>query len=120
MFPSKFCLTENNNYYISGSIPSPLLSGSCKEYGFSNIPTHVCSRITNDSSSTSSDYCYAIFGHALIYSIAANNFDMIQHRKGMTSSNTAASGLDLICKDDSNFLHSIDSRQMVKNVCAPQ
>ena len=38
----------------------------------------------------------------------------------MTSSNTAASGLDLLCEGDSNFLHSVDSRQMVKKLCASQ
>ena len=38
----------------------------------------------------------------------------------MTSSNTTAGGLDLRCKDDSIFLHSIDSCQMVKNLCASQ
>jgi hypothetical protein len=53
-------------------------------------------------------------------SIAANYNDMRQMKKGMTSSNTAAGGLDLRGKDDSSFLHSIDSRQMVKNLCASQ
>ena len=38
----------------------------------------------------------------------------------MSSSNTAAGGLDLRRKDDLNFLHSIDSRHMVKILCAPQ
>ena len=38
----------------------------------------------------------------------------------MTSSNTAAGGLNLRCKDDSKFLHSIDSHQVVKNVCTSQ
>ena len=38
----------------------------------------------------------------------------------MTLSNTTAGGLYLPCKDDSNFLHYIDSRQMVKNLCASQ
>ena len=53
-------------------------------------------------------------------SIAANHCNTRQQRKGTTASNTAASGLDLRCKDDSDFLHSIDSRQMVKSVCAYQ
>ena len=53
-------------------------------------------------------------------SIAENHWDMRQHRKGVTSSNTSAGGLDLRCKDDSNFLHSIDSRQMVKILCSSQ
>ena len=38
----------------------------------------------------------------------------------MTLSKTAASGLYLLCKDDSNFLHSIDIRHMVKMLCAFQ
>ena len=113
-------LTPQYNIFHSGLIPSPLLSGSCKEDGFSDIPTHVCSRITNDSSSTSSDYCYAIFGHELMCSIATNLCNMRQHREWMTSSNTAAGVLDLRCKDDSSFLHFIDSRQMVKMLCAFQ
>ena len=37
----------------------------------------------------------------------------------MTSSNTAAGGLDLRCKDDSNFPHYIDICQMVEILCAP-
>ena len=57
MFPSIFWSTANNNYYIAGSIPSPLLSGSCKECGFDDIPTNVYSRLKNASSSTSPDYC---------------------------------------------------------------
>ena len=40
--------------------------------------------------------------------------------KGMTSSNTAAVGLDLRCKNDSNIIHSIDSRHMIKILCASQ
>ena len=52
-------------------------------------------------------------------SIFENYCYMSHHWKGMTSSNTAANGLDLLSKDDSNFLHSIESRQMVKILCAP-
>ena len=120
MFPSIYWSNANDNYSIAGSIPSPLLSGSCKEDNFSDITTHVCSRITNDSSSTSSDYCYAIFGYGLMCSITSNHCDMRQHRKMMTSSNTAAGVFDLRCKDDLNFLHSIDSRHKVKNLCSSQ
>ena len=45
---------------------------------------------------------------------------MLQHRKGTNPSNTAAGGLNLRYKEGSNFIHSVDSRQMVKNVCASQ
>ena len=119
-FPSIFWSTANDNYYIAGSIPSPFLSGLCIEDGLSHIPNHVCSRLINASSSTSSDYCYPIFGHDLMFSIAADHCDMHQHRKEITLSNTADGGLDLRCKDDSIFFHSIDSRQMLKTLCASQ
>ena len=120
MFPSFFWSTANYNYYIVGSIISPILSESCKDDGFADIPTNVNLRLANDSSSTSSDHHYAIFGHDLMCSIDANNCDMRQHKKGMTSSNTADGGLDLRYKDDSNFLHSIDIHQMVNILCAYQ
>ena len=63
MFNSMFWSNVNENYYITGSITPPLLSGSCKEERFSDITIHVSSRPTNASSSTSSDYRYAIFEH---------------------------------------------------------
>ena len=53
-------------------------------------------------------------------SIAVNHCDMRKYSKGMTLSNTAAGGLDLRCKYDSNFLRSIDIHHMVKNLCASQ
>ena len=76
MFPSIFWLTDNYNYSIAGSIPLPFLIGSCKEDGFSDITTHVHSRLTNASSSKISDYRYAFFGHDLMCSIAENNCDI--------------------------------------------
>ena len=53
-----------------------LLSRSCKEDYFANIPTHICSRLKNASPYTSSDYRYVIFGHDLMCSIAADHINM--------------------------------------------
>ena len=53
-------------------------------------------------------------------SITENHINMLQHRKEINSSNTVVKGLDLRRKDHLDFLHSIDSHQMVKNVCAYQ
>ena len=100
MFTSIFWLTANENYSIAGSIPSPLLSGSCKEGGYAGIPTRVCSRLTCASYSTRSDYCYALFVHDLVRSISTNNCNMRKYRKYMTLSNNAACVLDLRCNDD--------------------
>ena len=38
----------------------------------------------------------------------------------MNLSNTVAVSLDLCCKDDYDFIYSIDSCHMVKNLCASQ
>ena len=110
----------NDNYSIEGSIPSPPLYVLFKEDSFVDTRTHVRSRLKNASSSIISDYCYAIFVHELMCSIAENNCDMHQHRTGVNSPNTATGCLDLRRKDYSNFLHSIDSRNMVKILCASQ
>ena len=120
MFTSIFWSTASDNYSIAGALPSPLISGSCKEDGFADMPTHIRSRVTNASSSTCSDYRYLIFGYDILCSIAANHNDMRSSGKGMTAANDSVGGLDLRGKDDSNFLHSIDSRQMVKNLCSSQ
>ena len=77
-----FWLTSNDNYSSVGSITLPPLLRCCKEDGFADITTHVCSRLTNDSSSTSSDYCYAMFEHDLMCSIDANHRVIRQHRNG--------------------------------------
>ena len=41
IFTSIVWSTANDSYSIVGSIPSPILSCSCKEEGFSDIPTHI-------------------------------------------------------------------------------
>ena len=120
MFPSIFWSDAKDTYSIAGALPSHLLSGYCKEDGFSDLPKQIRSRITSPLSSTSSSPNYLIFCHDLLCSVAANHNDLRQHGKGMTSANDAVGGLDLRRKEDSNFLHSIDSRQMVKNLCASQ
>ena len=53
------------------------------------------------------------FGHDLMCSIDANNCNMRQHRKGINQSDNIVGGLALWCKDDSNFIHSIDSPKVV-------
>jgi len=120
MFPSIFWSTASDNYSIAGALPSPLISGSCKEDGFADMPIHIRSRVTNASSSISLDYCYLIFSYDILCSIAANHNDMRSSGKGMTATDDSVGGLDLRGKDNSNFLHSIDSRQMVKNLCSSQ
>ena len=78
-----------------GSIPLKCLSGSCKEYGFADIPTQVRPRLTNAYSYASSDHRCMIFGHDLMCSIDANNCNMRQHRKGISQSDNIVGGLAL-------------------------
>ena len=94
MFYSIVWSIANDNYYIAGPITSPPLLGSYEEDGFADIPTHIVWRLKNASSSTSSDYRYAIFGNDLMCSIYANHCNMLQQREGINSSNNEAGGLD--------------------------
>lgn len=118
MFPSIFWSKAMDDYSIAGAIPSPLLSGLCTEDGFADLPSHIRSRITSPSAATSADPRYTIFAHDLLCSIAANHNDMRKFGSGMTTADDGLGGLDLRAKEDSNFLHSVDSRQMVKNLCS--
>ena len=120
MFPSIFWSGGKDNFSIVGAIPSPLLSGSLKSSGFAEIAQHIRSRLTCPSASTSSDPNYVIFCHDLCCSIASNYCDTRKFGNGMTAVDDSVGGLDLRGKEDSNFLHSIDSRQMVKNLCSSQ
>ena len=45
---------------------------------------------------------------------------MRHNMQGITDANDSIGGLDLRAKDDSNFLHSIYSRKIVKILCASQ
>lgn len=92
MFPSIFWTMAEDKFSVPGAIPSPLLSGMCEEDGFASIPQHICSRVTNPSSSTSSDYRYLIFGHDLLCTLAANHNDMRRNRQGMTAANDSVGG----------------------------
>ena len=120
MFPSIFWSGAKDDFSIAGAIPSPLLSGSIKEFGFAEIAQHIRSRLTCPSTSTSSDPNYVIFCHDSCCSIASNHCDTRKFGNGMTAADDSVGGLDLRSKEDSNFLHSIDSRQMVKNLCSSQ
>ena len=81
MFPSIFWTMAEDTISVPDDIPSPLLSGMCEEDGFASIPQHVGSRVTNPSSPTSSDYQYLIFGHDLLYTLAANHNAMRRKEK---------------------------------------
>ena len=120
MYPSSFWCDAKDRYSIAGALPSVLLSGHCKEDGFSDLPKHVRCRITSPLSPTSTDPRYLIFCHDLLCSVAANHHDLRRHGKGMTASDDAIGSLDLRSRDDSEFLYSIDSRQIVKNLCESQ
>ena len=104
-FPQFFGRPRMTNILLWGQLHHLFYQVCVKKTGFYDIPTHVHSRLTNSSSSTGSDYRYAIFVHDLMCSISANHCNMRQHRKGKTSSNTSTGGLDLLCKYNSNFPH---------------
>ena len=56
LFPSIFWKSADDNCSIIGAIPSSLLSSSISSHGFASIPSHIRSRLTSPTSSTSTDY----------------------------------------------------------------
>ena len=62
LFPSIFWKSVDESLAIAGAIPAPLLSESISStFGFAFIPDHVCSRLSNPSMNTSTDFHYTSF-----------------------------------------------------------
>ena len=123
LFPSKFYKAVEKDGIVCGAIPTPLLSEKTKQFGFQTIPQHVRSRLTTSSSSTSTDPRYIAFCYDKLTNLCINHQDTrIILNRGLTSTNDDLGGLGLRGGNSDNhaLLDSIDSKQMVKNLCASQ
>jgi hypothetical protein len=121
LFSSIFWKSSKDSSSILGAIPSSLLSEeSAKSFGFASIPEHVRSRLTNISTTTSSDFHYASFCYDKLTNLAANHQDTrIVIRRGLTVDEKSG-GLGLRGTGDTSMLESFDSKAMVRNLCAAQ
>jgi predicted GIY-YIG superfamily endonuclease len=121
MFPSIYYAMADDNCSIIGAIPSSLLSENTSKFGFASIPTHVRSRLTSSSSSTSSDYQYTSYCYDKLTNLSANHEDTrLVIQRGLTVGDDKKGGLGLRGKGDCGLLESFDSKAMVRNLCASQ
>lgn len=121
IFPSIHWSMANDNCSVLGAIPAPLLSDAISKYGFASIPQHVRNRITTAAAATGSDPRYIAYSYDTLTNLAANHCDTrIMLNRGLTAAKDESGGLGLRGKGDSGLLESIDSKQMVKNLCASQ
>ena len=118
LFPSIHWKMAPNNCSIVGCIPVPLLTESDEKSRFSLIQSHVRSRLTNPSSSTSTDPRYCAHCYDMLTNLSANHEDtrLILNR-GLTVGEDKTGGLGLRGKGDSALLESVDNKEMVRNLC---
>jgi len=121
MFPSIFWTMAPDNVSVLGAISAPLLSEDCYKNGFATMPQHIRSRLTNLSSTTSSDPRYISYCHDVMSNISANHQDTRAiNNNGFTVANDNVGGFEVKGKHESPLIESSDSRQMAKNLCASQ
>ena len=121
IFPSIHWKMADTSGSIAGAIPAPLLTESIKRYGFQSIQQHVRSRLTSSSCATSTDSRYIAFYYDKLTNLSINHQDTrIVLNRGLTAAGDESGGLGLRGKGDSALLESIDSKQMVKNLCSSQ
>jgi predicted GIY-YIG superfamily endonuclease len=121
LFPSIHWKTAPDNCSIIGCLPAPLLTESSNGSRFASIQSHVRSRLTNSSCSTSTDARYCAHCYDMLTNASANHEDtrLILNR-GLTIGNDKTGGLGLRGKGDSSLLESVDNKQMVRNLCMSQ
>lgn len=124
LFPSIHWKTVPDDGVISGAIPTPLLSEKTNSYGFQPLPQHIRTRLTSASSTTSTDPHYITHGYDLLTNLSATHLDTrVAMNRGLTAGSDTLGGLGVRGGNDSSgaaLLGSIDSNQMVKNLCASQ
>jgi hypothetical protein len=109
---------------ILGAIPSPLLTDNVTKFGFQPLPMHIRSRLTSSSSSTSTDPRYIAFCFDMLSNLSAIHLDTrVAMFRGLTAADNTLGGLGIRggkSIKSTSLLGSIDSTQMVKNLCASQ
>ena len=114
LFLSTHWKSTSDSCVIAGCILVPLLIENGEKHGFAFIQLHIRSRLTNMSSSTSSDSYYYAFCYNMITNTTASYEDchLILNRRLIVSKGRT-SRLELRGKGDSTLSESIDNRKIV-------
>ena len=120
LFPSIFYMMDTNSCSFPGALPAGLLAKSSSNFGFEKPLRHIQTRVLTSSSCTSTNPRYVPFLWDILSNLSLNRNDsrMILNRGFCVSD--ADSGLEVTGKGTSSLHDSIDSKQMVKNLCSSQ
>ena len=118
LFPSIHWKMAPDNCAVVGCLPVPLLIDERFNKRFGSIQDHIRSRVTNPGVATSTDSRYIAHCYDVLSNVAANHEDtrLILNR-GLTVKDDKFGGLCVRGKKDSSLTGSIDSKQMVRNLC---
>ena len=121
LFPSIHWKTAEDKCSVIGAIPSSLLNVNIKKEGFASVQEHIRTRLTTPSSATSSDPRYIAHCYDVMANMAASQSDTrLIVERGLTVPNEKGDCLGVRGSKDSELLGSVDSKQMVKNLCTSQ
>jgi predicted GIY-YIG superfamily endonuclease len=121
LFPSIHWKCSVDKCSILGAIPSSLLNANANKYGFASIPQHIRTRLTCPSCTTSSDPRYITHCYDVMANMAASQCDTrLVINRGLTVGKEIYGNLGVRGNIDSTLLGSVDSKQMVKNLCTSQ
>ena len=119
IFPSIFWKATEGSCSILGAIPSSLLTNSSRNYGIANVRDHMRNRLTLSGTATSTSQHYMHYAYDSCVNLTLNNQDSrIVLNRGLTVGEDKKSSLQVKSKNDSFLSDSIDSKQMVKNLCS--
>ena len=119
MFPSIFWKATEESCSILGAIPSSILTNSAQKYGIANVREHMRNRLTLSGTATSTSQHYIHYAYDSCVNLTLNNQDTrIVLNRGLTVGEDKKSSLQVKSRNDSSLSDSIDSKQMVKNLCA--
>ena len=121
LFPSIFWKSARDKCSIIGAIPSSLLNANIKREGFASIEEHIRTRITSSICATSTDPRYISHCYDVTANMAASQSDTrLIIERGLTVPDSKKDNLGVRGQNDSELLGSVDSKQMVKNLCTSQ
>jgi predicted GIY-YIG superfamily endonuclease len=121
LFPSIHWKSAHDNCSIIGAIPSSLLNANARKDGFAPIQQHLRTRLTCPSSTTSTDPRYITHCYDVMANMAASQQDTrLVINRGLTVGKDKYGSLGVRGSNDSSLLGSVDSKQMVKNLCSSQ
>lgn len=118
LFPSVFYKSSTDGA-ILGAIPATILSEDITHFGFATLKDHIVTRLTTMSSLTSTNPRYIAHSYDCLVNLAANHCDTrVILNRGMIVDEKSKHGLGLRGKNDNKLIESMDSKQIVRNLCA--